>query len=325
MVHPFRFKAVAIAGSIALLVSLPSATVSAATDADVAEAKHFRQTVGFDDGTAFVRDTFAKKAKYSSEDWGAPLSSAESDELYRRSRLQNKLNEAHDHARELPGFAGMYIDHQRGGKPVFRFTSNGKSRRSALAARMPQGTDFVIDGASRTHKQLRQLRDAVDGAAPDLEKSGISIVRVAIRPSKNRVVVGVEDLTDSMVSVLQKRFGDGLLLQDDVPAVPDYCNDDENCWPPMGGIQIGPSFNINRYCTSAFVAKRKDNGNQVLITAGHCVWANKGTGIKWEHDNHNIGKAKTKVFGNWKDADVGIIGMYGSTLDLLTHPRSIAI
>lgn len=146
------------------------------------------------------------------------------------------------------------------------------------------------------------------------------MVRTGLVPSMNKVVVGVMDLTQPRREVLRERYGPGIKVEDDVPAVADACTDDHNCWPPMGGIEIMPSFNINRWCTSAFVARIQSTGQKVLITAGHCIWANKGSDEQLEHDNHNIGKAKDWVFEDEATADVGIIGMYNTVQDQFLHP-----
>jgi hypothetical protein len=134
------------------------------------------------------------------------------------------------------------------------------------------------------------------------------------------VVVGVHHLTDAAASRLRKDYGPGVSVNEDNAAVADYCDDDENCWPPMGGLKISPAFNTNRWCTSGFVARRNDTDKLVMVTAGHCIWANSGSDETWVHDGHSIGKSREWVFEDNVNTDVGVINFMDSVTNLFIQP-----
>ena len=138
-----------------------------------------------------MRDTRRDKVTYSSEPFGVPLAEAELAEMFRRARIQSAMDDAIAHARTLDGFAGAYLDQKQGGRPVFMFTAPDAARRSALAARLPEGADVQVKEAVRTESELAELKGRVEADVEDWTTTGIEIVRVAIRTSLNTLRIGV--------------------------------------------------------------------------------------------------------------------------------------
>lgn len=205
------------------------------TPTDIDHAVHFRGSVGFRDGRGFVERTYVDTSDFPDDSWGIPLSREEAADLKARLEVQLSLGDAQEYAMSRDTFAGVYLDQLRGGLPVFQFVGDAGRFRDDIAERLDRGTDFEVREVQRSWSELTQVQSRIDAADADLEKDGIHVVRTSIDTSGNRVVVGVQGLTDARGSRLKERFGNAIVTIEDGPARADYCDDTFNCWPPMGG------------------------------------------------------------------------------------------
>lgn len=299
-----------------LLASVPDVGISAEptdTDSSVfAKATALREALGFQSDPSFVWSTLLDPVRFPNTDWGVPMSDAEAVELHRRELTQSAMEPATGYAGVQAGYAGVYIDHQNGGIPVYLFTGDAELHRAAIRARLPDSTEFDLRSVERSYSDLQELRERVELARGDLAALGIAVHLTGIQPSSNSVVVGVEMLTPAGPGILQARFGPGLSLREQGPGVPDACNSMYDCWPPKGGIEVKSSATGNK-CTSGWVAKRTDTFALVLVTAGHCIEIGGGENTVWTHKTNSIGKAQKETWASGADGDVGLIGIYASS------------
>ena len=177
-----------------LAVIVMAVPAMAQTDRELDEAQTFRQDFALPSSMAVVRDSFADRETYSDMSRGIPLTPAEAAELDRRRGIVWKSGPARDFARTLDGYADVYIDQQRGGIPVFRFTDDLKAKRAAIAEVMPDGVDFDVEKAEFTIKQLRNLQERIteDMLETDWLLDGdIQLVSAGASVTANRVLVGL--------------------------------------------------------------------------------------------------------------------------------------
>lgn len=293
--------------------------------ATVDEAVRFRSTFGLRADDQFVRDTFASPL-YSSDAYGVPLSEAEQAELFRRARIETALDAgALEFAQAQPGYAGVYLDQQRDGRPVFLYAGGGTaSLVDALAALLPRDARVEVRDAVRTMKELVDLKSRIEADVKGWAQEGITVLRVSIRPSINTVRIGVPNVTDFVETTLKARYGEHVVVYAASPAVADACGIDD-CWPPKGGIAIRPSNQSTPKCTAGFIVERTDNGVPAILTAGHCIDRWGGTGQGWRHADLPIGTALAETWqdGGTSDADVGLIWIQSGPAGDMVHKNQM--
>ena len=201
-----------MAGVVTLAVLVLAVPTMAQTEQELDEAQTFRQDFALPSSMAVVRDSFADRETYSDMSRGIPLTPAEAAELDRRRDIVWQSGPAREFARTLDGYADVYIDQQRGGIPVFRFTDELAAARAAIAAVMPDGVDFDVEQAEFTIKQLRSMQDRItqDMLETDWLLDGdIQLVSAGASVKANRVLVGVLQDADMARAraILQERYG----------------------------------------------------------------------------------------------------------------------
>lgn len=290
-----------------------------------AEAMRFRQSFGFQADAAFVRATLLDRATYSSEAFGVPLSKAEVAEMFRRARIQSAMDDAIEHARTLPGFAGAYLDQQHGGRPVFMFTSASPLLQTELSALVPDGADAQVVGASRTEEELAALKSHIEADVESWSKKGVQVVRVAIRTSLNTVRIGVTGLTADVEASLKEAYGADVVVFETTIAQSDVCDSTNNCRPMKGGISINHTGGVAGECTSGFVVERTDNAALAILTAGHCIQVHGGFDQAWQHNSQGFGRALYETWepGGTGDADVGLITIQSPDVALMTNKNQM--
>ncbi|MFN8520358.1 MAG: hypothetical protein U0667_13400 [Chloroflexota bacterium] len=315
---------------LVLLAGAALAVPSASSGADdpsmdeVNHAAHFRGSVGFRDGRDFVETTYQDRASFPDDSWGIPLSVDEADDLKARVKVQNSLGDAQEYSRSRERYAGVYVDQLRDGLPVFLFTGDADRYRDEIAERLPKGIEFETRTVERTWDELLDLQARISSDDEELAKDGIRYVRAGVDTEHNRIIVTLQDPDERQEAIIHDRYGDFVGVQAGTPATADACTSRYHCWPPMGGINIVPTTWSDGFCTAGFFARRTDSDQLVLATAGHCLWGpgEIGDDIIWEHDGHNIGIGRERVYQDGHDADIGIINVYQSVEDLFEPPAS---
>jgi hypothetical protein len=79
------------------------------------------------------REAAADTARYSSVDYGVPLNDDELKELARRAKIQEDMDPFVEKLAENDTYAGVYLDQQSHGAPVFMFTADIPERTDELS------------------------------------------------------------------------------------------------------------------------------------------------------------------------------------------------
>jgi hypothetical protein len=303
---------------------LPTGSLAADATADENDATRFRETFGLQADLAFVRTTL-DDTRYSSEAYGVPLTSAEVSELFRRARIETSIGDALDVARSQPGFAGVYLDQQRGGRPIFMFTSVDPTITSRLAALLPEGANVEIRDATYTEAELMELKAQVESQFADWQADGVVILAVGIDVRANRLQIGVADHGPETEARLQSRYGNGVAVLETKVAHSDVCDGTNDCRPIKGAIAVNPTGAAPGRCTAGFVVERTDNAALAILTAGHCVEVWGGFDQAWQHNSQGFGRALYETWepGGSSDADVGLITIQSPEVALMTNKNQI--
>ena len=316
-----KWTSIGVPVSLALVFSAAT-VVSAATTAEIDDARQFREDFGFDASPSVLTASYADKAKYVDESWGVPLTAAEAKEMDRRTDERQAIRPAIEFARHLDGWAEMYLDQHDGAKPIFFFTKDIEARRTAIAKRMPQGVDFGVRKVDFSSSELRakqnNVTEAMETDGWELA-GGIRVAQVADGVKRNRVMVGLLKSSDLSAAreIVRNRFGPMVDVEYVGPSENDACTGRDNCRNPLkGGTRMGRNGQFK--CTMGFNASR--NGTPVMLTAGHCFTENGGTScsgseVKWNHNGSPIGCAWGESLpsgGGMADNDIGWVKIDGN-------------
>ena len=153
---------------------------------------------------------------------------------------------------------------------------------------------------AHSQTELDGVHEAVLRDRALLRKLGIDFISVSTSVVDNVVDVGVGNPGDQVQTVLEERYGAGLVRA--LPAIrpsTSACNTRENCANPLkGGLTIvGPLL-----CTSAFIGKTAA-GNYLMYTAGHCGAVHSA----WTHNGIGIGRVTAESYQDNSSADAGVI------------------
>ncbi len=299
--------------ALALSFGTPSSALAntVVSAADVGQAIVFRETAGFRSDEDFVRGTFADHSTFPDLQYGVPLSEAEAAEIGRRIAIQLAVDPVIEYASHLDGYAGVYMDQQRGGMPVFMVAGQDRQAWVAdLAERMPPGVDYDLVEVGHARAELEQLKHTIWGERGELARAGIDIQSAGLDIRNNQVLVGVNGLTEVADTELQSRYGPVGTVEEEIDAHLDACLSRIDCWPMKGGIKIYEQVNTSSICTSGFVVRRQGTSTYRMLTAGHCLaLATGGLNSMWRHSGTDIGTGRTETYGNLSNADAGLIAM----------------
>ena len=233
-----------VAGIVTLAVLVMAIPAMAQTDRELDEARTFRRDFALPSSMALVRDSFSDRETYSDMSRGIPLTPAEAAELDRRRDIVWQSEPAREFARTLDGYADAYIDQERGGLPVFRFTAELAAARAAIAEVMPDGVDFDVEQAEFTIKQLRNKQERI---TQDMLETGwlldgdIQLVSAGASVKANRVLVGVLQDADMARAraILQDRYGPMVDVEYIGPTEEDEGTDLGGAWRRMARAPFG--------------------------------------------------------------------------------------
>lgn len=318
-----RSRVRALLPGLILLISLGSQPAVAGTPADVADgaidpaaarrdAVRIRTFLGFPVDSATVEAALADRVTYPSVEYGTPMTLAEAAEVSRRIEVQNHLEGAVAELSATPGAAGFYLDHADRGAPVFLIAGDPGNLAPRLRAALPAGTEFRVESATYSERDLLALQAAIEEDRSKLALSGVVVISTGLDTPKNRVIVGVDGDLDTAATVLH-RYGDALEFRKDRASVADACTY-SNCWLPekaKGGIHVYKTVSVYP-CTSGFMVRRPGTSTYGIMTAGHCIEVNGGYGQTFKHGTSTVYTVGTSRYETWAagwDADAGIIDL----------------
>lgn len=307
--------------SLAAPLDAPVSAVASAyeagtpSEAEVEAAKTFRKSFGLRSDEAYVREVFGTRESREFR-YGVPLTRSEEANLAWRGRVANSLNSLYPEFSEDPHQAGMWIDQERGGVVVAQWSDNAD--RSALVARwrqsLPPGTALEAHQVQFSAADLAALAGRVTADVPLLRLEGVKLTVVATIHRLNKVMVGVEDLTEAKRLRLERAYDRRQLsLFDDPWGSSDEHNRENSPGPLMGGIVLERdiSSTLAALCTAGFIVKRGSNPVEYFIlTAGHCNGEGNErftTGSRWDHNYESDWTLMFNLYATATNADVAAI------------------
>jgi len=223
--------------AVMLLVAAAATSVGAqGSDPEFDHAKEVRQSMGFEAGDAYVRESLADPERFPSDAWGVPLTNAETNELSRRSRMVLDASDTVAEAGRMDGFAGVYMDHDRDGRLVFQFSKGVQAAEQALTASMPSDVDFGVRKVDCSLEELDAVGEDLLSRADRLLDQDIQLVSLRYDIQDNRVVAAVDGAPSSAERVFEDVSG-SFVVEAGEAAVLDACNDVTDCPAAKGGIR----------------------------------------------------------------------------------------
>jgi len=308
-----RFSGVLVL-SLSLIATIPpGATGAQPSDDDLADALRFRRSFHLDAGEALVRRSFQDRDQFPDDAWGVPLTTDEAADMAARLRRQDAATAALEWAAEQPQYGGAYIDQAQDALPIFLFTGGLASARDRIAELLPDHP-FRVERVERTFDELLETVDLAFDEHETLIDLGVPVISLAPDEVLNGLTFVVEQSSSEMRSLLQERYDMPVSLKVGRPLQLDCAGYDSCDNPLKGGIRIDRNNwnEENPLCTSSWIARKSEgDGARVLVTAGHCIENNGGTGpnINWKHDGAVFGNAVGKKWPVGGIVAVGIISI----------------
>jgi hypothetical protein len=280
------------------------------------EARHFRELFGFDASPKTLNAVFTDPA-YVETDWGTPLTGDEDEEMRRRTAIELDAVAGEQYGSKQGDWAGYWFDQHDRGAPVFLFTGDLEQHRSVLEEMLRPDSGVRVELATRTLNELEDTKATIVAAWPELRRDGIHVTRTGIDIINNRVRVGVEQLDNAATATISDRFGRSIEVYQAAIGVSDACPT-SGCRPIKGGIEMDGEN--GRPCTSGFLVRRTQHDARLaVLTAGHCIEVNNGTGAVWRHGGDRFGDGKFETWADNTDADVGIVEIDDSEIPAIAN------
>lgn len=285
---------------------------------EVAQAKRFRSSFGFNADDAYVRGVEGDQTNRDrSPEYGVALTAAEYAEMRTRAEVQMAMHTVRTYAEQFPTFAGLWLDQKGGGIVRVGFTGlDAALRRDELKQRFPWPERLETFTAARTDDELSDLAARVSADFDTLQAEGIEVTNSGTRTSLNNVEIGVVGLDAVERAKLISRYGAGV-----DPVAATAPEDDAGARRYQynrrlsAGILVRHQIGDGGRCTAAFSARRERRtrrGRRVFrfftTTAGHCASGHRPT---WIHGNKPVGRTVDSTHFNKDkvDADAQTIGI----------------
>jgi len=280
-------------------------TAGADGSGTVDQAVDFRRSFGLPSDRTYVERAADDPTDFPNLDWGIPLSADEAADLRRRMDIQGSLGAALKYGTAQGDWAGAFIDQQTQGLPIFFFTSDIGRHRSDIASLLPAEDNFAVEQAGYSLADLERFQATIDQASPDLSAKGVAVIRTSVDVAFNAVRVAVETATPAAVDAIRSLAPKVLVEEAQLPQG-DSC-DIRGCPPIKAGVAVTHD-NIH-ICTDAYLGRRQDNNDVVMVTAGHCIMVNGGGGKEWtDYAGTDIGPASASyTWESMAGADVGFV------------------
>lgn len=125
-------------------------------------------------------------------------------------------------AADQPGYAGIYLDQERRGRPVFLFTRQDADRDAAIGRRLEDHVAYDVRNIDYSLAHLREVKYEVIADIERIRDAGILVVSVGPDIERDRVAVGVEGLDRAARDYLE-RYGPEVAAYEAVTAQADAC------------------------------------------------------------------------------------------------------
>ncbi|CAN5407063.1 hypothetical protein BH20CHL6_BH20CHL6_12400 [soil metagenome] len=299
--------------------------VSPATGTETTGAVSDNSTVAIEEGVAWRAGMgLPREASHVAQvhrdatantEFGLPLTEEEAAEIKTRIARQPAVTALRHRLEQLPGYAGLYIDHRAGGVVDVAVLADEEATLKAEVLRSAGELSVRIRTAVHSMSELKQIKSELVGDSLRLRTQGHEINTIGIDVPGNQVVVGVGRDVDRVEALLGEEWGPAVRVEYREAPSPGACSTRTNCLssdPLRAGLSIHAVVGSSTYsCTSGFVARVTNSTNIVLITAGHCANTSPN-GTIWRHNGQNIGATAANVQGTGWYTDVQYIDMPNS-------------
>lgn len=235
------------------------------------------------------------------------------DEAQRRLQLQDTASGIDDRIAELlgPQFAGMWYDHEDGGRLKIGMTrAAGRLAKDVLAIvnEYRLGSDVQLVDVTYTLAELELRRDALRETLADMQRAGHA--RTGVNPRLNSIVItALAKLSaDEEARIREIASMEGVVVRRwDVPSLllkPLTCSTTSCDRPLRGGRQVyaqWQNFYAFTRCTGGFIARHRVNtGDLLMLTAGHCITdANSHGATSWSARDESFASLWLGPYYGW--------------------------
>ena len=181
---------------------------------EIVEAMDFRETMGLRADRAYV-ETVARDPRATIGYVHVPLLPEEELELKRRQRMADAILpdvQAYT-ATHADEFAGLYLDQQRGGILVTRWTANAMLHEAALQVIVGARGAVVGVEALFSYRELRQLQDVVAADADWFATIPARLEGVGVDEVRNVLRVDISSANPDAETMIRHHFGLGSQLE----------------------------------------------------------------------------------------------------------------
>jgi hypothetical protein len=181
---------------------------------EIAEAMHLRETMGLRADRAYV-EIVARDPRATIGYVHVPLLPEEEQELKRRQQMADSILadvQAYT-AAHADVFAGLYLDQQRGGILVTRWTANAEVHDAALRLIVGARGTVVGTEALFSYRELRRLQDVVAADADWFTTIPARLQGVGVDEIRNVLRVDVSSANADAEAIIRHHFGLGTQLE----------------------------------------------------------------------------------------------------------------
>lgn len=123
------------------------------------------------------------------------------------NQLADVAAPAVSYARSDRSFAGWFVERTPTPRLVFLFADPPERHRARVAELLPANTPFELRDVEYTLAELDAAKARVGVAWDELRGAGIDVLSSGIDVARNRVTIGIVNLTEAQAAVVRARFG----------------------------------------------------------------------------------------------------------------------
>lgn len=281
---------------------------------EMAYWQFYRGHFGFNlDKPTILAIARSKIGAASIDEYSAPFSVSEQNEIKRRFVMEDEASELYDDLAREDAFGGMWVDNSGGGLVHIAFVGTTPEELAMrINSAFTEPERVIAERVEVSLMELEAAQDRIVAAARDDNRASSGLPQLSgafVDHESNTLVVQVT----SDVSVKDRI---AIAIHARVPtraevaplATTDACVSREDCGPKhRGGVELDDGGR----CSSSFVAT-KSNGNDYLITAGHCEGNTAGQAVEISgNPSSSVHKYRSvdNAYGDQSKADAVPVGI----------------
>lgn len=226
----------------------------------------------------------------SSWDYGIALTPDENAEIDRRLTIEAQVEPLSQYLMTEPAFGGGYTDQAGGHILDIAFATDPSKYEARIRELLPPGALYRLRQVKHSIAELNAVQDRITADRSVLAVMGIHVNAIIVDVVSNVVEVGVAQVDQAAVAVLEARYGTGILRMfggGQATLTHTGCFSRTHCYgPPLrAGISVNPSG-----CSLGFVVNQ--SGQRRILTAGHNPCGSFGG--QASHDGSTFGVVQSR-------------------------------